>query len=417
MRGHIRARSAGSYQITVDIGRDPVTGKRQQHVETVRGSRRLAEKRLAELILSIEEGNYTRPTGLTVGTWLAQWHQEYVAGRSDTRTADSYLSEIRGHLIPALGSISLDKLSLQDIQSYINRALQQGRLDGKGGLSGRTVHYHHRILSMALKDAVNAGHIGRNVAGLVRPPRITRKIMTILALGDVPRFLEASLGTPYSRLYYTALYTGMREGELLGLPWRGVDLKSGYISVFQELSKRGGAGIIKDVKTRYSRRRRALSPSLVQVLREHRIETEAQAILLGRELGGDDLVFAYPDGRPLDASTVTHALARVLREAGLPHLRFHDLRHSHASYLLGAGVNPKVVSERLGHASVAFTLDTYAHVMPGMQESAADSLDRLILPGLLKPENVVKEGRVECEPHRNRTCNLLIKSQLLCQLS
>ena len=335
MRGHIRARSAGSYQITIDIGRDVVSGKRRQHVETVRGSRRLAEKRLAELILSIEEGNYKMPTGLTVGMWLTQWHQEYVAGRGDKRTADSYLSEIRGHLIPALGVIRLDKLSPQDIQSYINRALQQGRLDGKGGLSERTVHYHHRILSMALKDAVNAGHIGRNVASLVKAPRIPRKIMTILALGDVPRFLEATLSTPYARMYYTALYTGMREGELLGLPWRGVDLKSAYISVFQELSKRGGVSAIKDVKTRYSRRRISLSPSLVQVLREHRLETEAQAILLGRELSGDDLVFAYPDGRPLDPSTVSHALSRLLREAGLPHLRFHDLRHSHSSYLLG----------------------------------------------------------------------------------
>ncbi len=276
---------------------------------------------------------------------------------------------------------------------------------------------------MALKDAVNAGHIGRNVASMVRPPRSPRKIMKTLALGDVPRFVEASLGTPYARLYYTALFTGMREGELLGLTWRAVDLERAYISVFQELSKRGGVCVIKDVKTSYSRRRIAMSPSLVQVLREHRIESEGQAVLLGKELGEDDLVFSYPDNRPLDPSTVTHALARLLKETGLPHIRFHDLRHTHASYLLGAGVNPKVVSERLGHASVAFTLDTYSHVMPGMQESAAASLDRLILPGLLEPEgdvgmlsggcqNVVKGVGVEREPHRNRTCNLLIKRLL-----
>jgi len=252
--------------------------------------------------------------------------------------------------------------------------------------------------------------------------------MKTMALGDVSRFLEASLSTAYYCLFYTALYTGMRLGELCGLPWRGVDLEYGYISVFQELYKRGGVCTIKEVKTLHSQRRISLSPSLVQVLRQLKIETEAQAILLGRTLGGDDLVFSYPDGRPLDPSTVSHTFTRVLREAGLPHIRFHDLRHSHASFLLGAGINPKVVSERLGHASVAFTLDTYSHVIPGMQESAADSLDRLILPGLLKPgdvvrclpvgcQNVVNERKFESEPHRTRTCNRLIKSQLLCQLS
>ncbi len=129
------------------------------------------------------------------------------------------------------------------------------------------------------------------------------------------------------------------------------------------------------------------------------------------------MVFSYPDGRPLDPSTVTHAFARVLREAGLPHLRFHDIRYTNASFVIGAGVNIKVVAERLGHASVAFTMDTYAHVMPGMQESAAEQLDRLILPEIAGTGNVVKKGEFEREPHRNRTCNLLIKSQLLCQLS
>jgi len=132
------------------------------------------------------------------------------------------------------------------------------------------------------------------------------------------------------------------------------------------------------------------SPSLVQVLNSQRLEAESNAILLGKELTLDDLVFSYPDGRPLDPSTVTHTFSKVLKEAGLPHLRFHDLRHSHASFLLGAGVNVKVVSERLGHASVAFTLDTYAHVMPGMQESAAEELDRFLLPGILGSENVVR---------------------------
>jgi integrase len=427
MKGNIRKRSENSWQITLDIERDPATGKRRQHIETLY-SKKSAENRLAELILSIERGRYERPVRITVAEWLGKWYRDYVKNQCDNRTALSYLSEIRGHLIPSLGGLLLDQLKASHVQSYISCALKEGRVDGKGGLSARTVRYHYTILSRALKDAVIAGHIGRNIADLVRPPRYRRKTMKTMALEDVPRFLEESLSTPYYRLFYTALYTGMRLGELCGLPWRGVDLDNGRISVFQELSKRGSINTIKEVKTRHSRRQIALSPSLVKVLQQLRIETEAQAVLLGRKLGGDDLVFSYPDGRTLDPSTVSHALGRVLRQAGLPHIRFHDLRHTHATFLLGAGVNIKVVSERLGHASVAFTLDTYGHVMPGMQESAADSLDWLILPGFMKPDdvvkmlsngcqNVVKEAGFECEPHRNRTCNLLIKSQLLCQLS
>ena len=324
--------------------------------------------------------------------------------------------------------IRLDRLSPHHLRGYYARALESGRLDKSGGLSARTIVYHHRVISKCLKDAVRAGYLGRNVAEAVDPPRFSRKAMNTMALEDIPRFLEASLQTPFYRLFYTALYTGMRQGELLGLPWRGLNLEQGYISVFQELFKRSGTCIIKDVKTRNSRRRIALSPSLVQVLRSYRLEAEANAILLGRELTPDGLVFAYPDGRPLDPGTLTHSFSKVLREAGLPHLRFHDLRHSFASFMLGAGVNIKVISEMLGHASVAFTMDTYAHLMPGMQESAAAELDRFLLPEILGTkdvvkmlsngcQNVVKGGGIEREPHRNRTCNLLIKSQLLCQLS
>jgi integrase len=427
MKGNIRKRSENSWQITIDIGRDPKTGKRRQHIETLH-SKRAAEKRLAELILSVEGGGYTRPVKITLADWLEKWHRDYVTNRCDQRTAGSYLSEIRSHLIPSLGAIRLDQLSANHIQSYIARALREGRLDGKGGLSVTTVRYHYRILSQSLQDAVGASYIARNVAKMVKPPRSRRTIMKTMALKDVPRFLEASLNTPYYWLYYAALYTGMRLGELCGLPWRAVDLENGYISVFQELFKRGGVCDIKQVKTRQSRRHISMSPSLVRVLRSLRVETEAQAVMLGRTLTGEDLVFAYPDGRPFDPSTVSHAFGRVLRDAGLPSLRFHDLRHSHATFLLAAGVNVKVVSERLGHASVAFTLDTYGHVMPGMQESAAESLDRLLLPALLEPgddvrmlsdgcQDVVNGGEVECEPRRTRTSNRLIKSQLLCQLS
>ena len=428
MKGNIRKRGENSWQITVDIGCDEA-GRRRQHVETIRGPKRLADKRLAELVLDIDQGGFTRPVRISLGEWLLEWHRTYAAPRIDRRTSDSYLDEIRRHLNPALGMIRLDQLSPRHLSGFYAEKLKSGRLDGKeGGLSPRSVLYLHRILSKCLKDAVRAGHIGRNVAQAVDPPRFKPKTMDILALADVPRFLKAAMATPYYRLYYAAIHTGARQGELLGLPWKAVDLERGYISIFQELYKRGGTLIIKDVKTRRSRRLVAMSPSLVQVMRSRRLEAESNALLLGIELGPDDLVFAYPDGRPLDPSTVTHAFGKVLKEARLPHLRFHDLRHTFVAYMLAAGVNIKVISEMLGHASVAFTMDVYGHLIPGMQEDAAEKLDRLVLPGITGPEgtdmmlsigcqDVVNGGGFESEPHRNRTCNLLIKSQLLCQLS
>jgi len=193
-------------------------------------------------------------------------------------------------------------------------------------------------------------------------------------------------------------------------------------------------------KSKYSRRRITLPESLIEVLSSHRLELEAQGIMLGRPLAETDLVFSYPGNKPLDPSTVEHAFSRVLGEAGLRHVRFHDLRHTHATILLQAGVHPKVVSERLGHSSVAFTLDTYSHVVPGLQEAAAERFDQFISSVGIDVRNVgktlklaqahhvakmlpkggedsSKKGGFRYEPRRTRTSNRLIKSQLLCQLS
>lgn len=360
-RGHIRRQSQHSWEIITEFPRDPVTKRRRQHFETVRGSKKDAERCLAELVASLDKGSFVERIRITLGEWLQKWYQSYVTINCRSRTAASYLSEMRNHLIPNLGMILLQKLTPQHLQDYIARALEEGRIDGKGGLSRATVRYHHNIVSGALEHAVKMGYLVRNVARAVDLPKARRQVMATMAREDIPAFLAAALETFYYVLFYTALYTGMRLGELLGLRWCDVDLGLGYISVVQSLYKRGGVWEIGEPKSRSSRRRISLPASLVGVLREHRLGEEAKGILLGRPLQETDLVFAYPDNKSLDPSTVNHAFGMVLREAGLPHIRFHDLRHTHATLLLIAGVNPKVVSERLGHSSVAFTMDVYSH--------------------------------------------------------
>ena len=374
----VRKRSKGSWEIYLDIGSDPMTGKRLRHYETIKGSKKFAKQRLAELEVSIEKGSYVKPRRITLAEWLSNWLNDYVSTNCGIRTAQSYHSEVRCHLIPALGAIPLTYLQPQQLQHYYAHALSQGRIDGKGGLSARTVQYHHRILSEALNHAVKIGLLVRNVAEVADPPHPERRSMATLALEDIPKFLKAAQETPYYVLFYTALYTGMRLGEILGLRWCDVDLDMAFLSVVQTLYKRSGVCKMMNPKSSHSRRRIALSSSLVLLLREYQAEQQTQRILLGKLPSDTDLVFSHLDGKPLDPGVVSHTFAKVLKKARLPHIRFHDLRHTHATLLLKGGAHPKIVSERLGHANIAITLDTYSHVLPGLQEGAAEHFDNLI---------------------------------------
>ncbi|MBA7662682.1 putative defective protein IntQ [subsurface metagenome] len=236
------------------------------------------------------------------------------------------------------------------------------------------------------------GLLGRNVAEVVDPPRPEQKNMATLVPEDVPQFLEAAHETPYYGLFYTALYTGMRLGELLGLRWCDVDLDMASLSVVQALYKRSGVCRMIKPKSSYSRRRIALSPSLALLLREYKAEQQTQRILLGKLPADSDLVFSHLDGKPRDPGVVSHTFAKVLKKAGLPHIRFHDLRHTHATLLLKGGIHPKIVSERLGHANIGITLDTYSHVLPGLQERAAERFDEMLETGVIA-EDVSKRLR------------------------
>jgi len=185
-------------------------------------------------------------------------------------------------------------------------------------------------------------------------------------------FLEAVAQSPYHELFTVALYTGMRRSELLGLPWKDVDLYLAQLSVTQTLHRLSSGGFIfGKPKTAKSRRTIALPPTVCILLRQLKERQIAERLLLGLRLQDDDLVFSKPDGKPLDPSTITHTFRKIVKKAGLPILRFHDLRHTYASLMLKQGIHPKIVSERLGHSSIGITLDTYSHVMPGLQEAAA----------------------------------------------
>ncbi|MFC1902366.1 tyrosine-type recombinase/integrase [Chloroflexota bacterium] len=417
MKGHIYKRAKGSWTIIYDLPVDTITGKRQQKSQTIRGTKRDAERALREILISIEQGSYVKPNKITLGELLRQWLKEYASMNTTDRTQESYTSIIERHLIPALGRVSLVDLQPQHIQSYYADKLSKGRSDGKGGLSARSVVYHHRILSKALDYAVKMGLVVRNVAKVVEPPRVSRVTMQTLSPEEVTRFLDAARETDYYVYFSTLLYTGLRRGELLALRWRNLDLDSGTLTVVETAYRLGnGEYRIKEPKTPQSRRTVTLPTSLVELFKVYRADQELLRIQLDVSLNADDFVFIRPDGSPINPNAITLAFRRIIKRADLKDLRIHDLRHTHATLMLRAGIHPKVVSERLGHANIGITLDIYSHVLPGMQEAAAEKFDRIfeVDDNENSDPNVSKmlangDG-VECRPYRSRTCDTLIKS-------
>ncbi len=391
MKGSIRQRSKGSWEVCVDIGRDPATGKRLRHFESVKGTKKDAQKRLHELLFSVDQGSFIKPKRITLGEWLDDWISGYVKTNCSSRTLDGYQSIVRRHLIPNLGMIPLSQVQPQHIQQYYARALSDGRTDGKGALSSRSVLHIHRVLFQALNYAVRQGLLIRNPAQLVDPPRAKKSKMKTLIPQEVSMLLNVAQDTHYYPIIHTAVKTGLRQAELLGLRWRDLDLDLVSLSVTQVLYKRRGICQFKEPKSEHSRRRLGLSPSLALFLREYRTERETECLLLGKLLSEDDLVFGNVDATPIDPGTLTHNFARIARRAGLPGTRFHDLRHTFASLMLLAGIHPKIVSEALGHSSVAFTLDVYSHLVPGLQEAAGKRLDEVLEPRLTR--NVGKRPR------------------------
>jgi integrase len=376
VRGTIRQRSAGSWTVIVDLGPDPVTGRRRQHWKTVRGPKREAEAELAKLIHERSTG-IEQPTGHeTVAEYLDRWLRDYVATNTAPKTEQTYREIAKRHLVPAFGALELVALRPAHIQAFYGRMLRSGRVDGKGGLSARSVLRYHQVIHAALHQAVRWQLLVRNPADAVEPPRAERREVMGLKPGQVRALFAAADMTPIGHLVRTAVLTGLRRGELLGLRWSDVDMDRAVLHVQQTAQRITGRGVIfRQPKTRLSRRAVALSPDAVAVLRAHRREQLEERLLAGPAYGDRDLVFASAIGTSLEAGTITRTWTRILAVAGVGHVRWHDLRHAHATLLLRQGVHPKIVSERLGHASVGITLDTYSHVLPGLQAAAAAALD------------------------------------------
>jgi len=380
MRGSIIKRSENSYSIIINLGKDPSTGKRKQQWYSVKGTKKQAEKRLAELLHELDTGMLVKPSKLTVGQYLDQW-LEGSRPNIAPNTAQTYAWFIDRHIKPTIGQIHLTTLRPERLQRLYSEKLTSGRRDGKGGLGSRSVRYIHTTIHKALKTAMKMGMIARNPADAVDIPKLERREMRVMTEIDLHIFLKYAGSTPYFALFYTALFTGMRRSELLALRWSDLDLLLCQASVTRSLHQLHNRELVfRQPKTAKGRRLIALSPSTVAVLKEHQTVQIEQRLAVGMTLQDDDLVFSQPDGKPLLPDSITVAWRNLARRSGLKGIRLHDARHTHASLLLKQGVHPKIVQERLGHASIAITLDTYSHVAPGLQQQAANGFDDIVLP-------------------------------------
>ncbi|AKX94603.1 putative prophage phiRv2 integrase [Moorella thermoacetica] len=368
-------------QITVGIDHE---GKQRRLTLYGKSKKEVLEK-LTQALYQQQNGGFIEPSKITVEQWLNRWLTDYAKPHLRQSTWESYETVLRLHVIPTLGSIPLKKLQPADIQRLYASKLESG-------LSPTRVRYIHVVLHEAMSQARESGLLLQNPTEAAKPPRHPKKKVQPLNPEQVKRFLETAKQDPLYPAFLLALGTGLRRGEILGLRWQDLDLQKGILQVRQSLIRTREGLKFEEPKTEKSRRQIPLPPSVVAALKRHKAWVNQNKLILGPDYEDHDLVFPVENGRPRDPKGFAEYFNRLLDKAGLPHIRLHDLRHTHATLLLLEGVHPKVVQERLGHSTVSITLDIYSHILPGLQEKAAERIDGLLQP---KENSSPKEGTIK----------------------
>jgi integrase len=363
--GSITKRADGRYMARYTV-QAPAGAKRR----TIYGKTRaeVAEK-LTKAMADRDGGLIFDAGALTVGEYVARWLSDSVRGTVRVSTFERHEQIIRAHLTPALGRLKLKSLTPAHVRGLISEKLDTG-------LSPATVRKIHSILHKALSQAVSDGLVPRNAAD-VKAPRPTPDEMRPLSESEARAFLDRARGDRFEALYVLAITTGLRRGELLGLRWDDADLgeAGGTLRVGRALVREGGRHTLGEIKTKRGRRRVNLTPRTVSALKSHRKRQLEQRIKLAGHHEDHGLIFSSEIGTPINPENlVKRSFKPLLKQAGLPEIRFHDLRHTCATLLLGRGVHPKMVQELLGHATIAMTLDTYSHYLPSMGDQASGAM-------------------------------------------
>lgn len=400
MKGYV-ARKGNRWYAVIYEGTDPITGRERRSWHPA-GCERGDAERLAARLVSERDGANDEARSLSLGTFLTT---RWLPGRRlvlAASTYNGYRHNVEGHIVPVLGRIGLRRLRPHHLEAFYDGLLHPR--DGRAALAPKTVYEIHLVIRGALGDAVRRGLISRNVALVAHAPRlrsIPRVEQPSWTAEELRAFLRASAGHRFFAAFWVAAFTGMRRGELLGLRWEDLDeraatisINRGLIAVDYELHETRG-------KTRNARRRIDLDATTVMILTAWRDWQQAEQRAAGIETAG--WMFTVGKGEPIHPHAISQTFERIARRAGVPVIRLHGLRHTHGTLLIAAGVPVKVVSERLGHATPSFTIDTYQHVLPGMQADAARVFEQLVESGASHADQRPEKSEKTREKRRKKS--------------
>ena len=374
--GSIRKRKDSRWEGRYTAGHDPETGKAIYKNVLGRTQAEVKEK-LKAAIKETQSLDQTKVGKYTVGEWMEVWFEDYAKIKVRPSSHQTYRGYIDNHIVPNIGDLPLEKLTSLDLQKLYKKLLTKGRVDrleAKGqpkGLSAKTVRNIHQILSSALKLAQEQRIILANPAEGCAMPKVEHREMKTLPVEQLQSFLREARESGVFELYYLELATGLRRGELLGLKWEDIDLERGDLLVKRQVARINGEVTEAPLKTKNAYRTLPLAEDTISVLIEQK-----------KKAGSSPWVFPSPVGGPISPDNVLHMLHRVLKRAGLPRVRFHDLRHTFAILALQNGVDIKTVSGMPGHFPAAFILDTYAHITTSAQKEAARTIEKVLTAAL-----------------------------------
>jgi len=369
--GNIRKRKDGRWEGRYTAGINPENGK--QIFKNVLGKTQAEVKeKLKKALADSQKLDLAKQGKYTVGTWMDAWFENVAKIKVRPSSHQTYRGYIDNHIKPNIGNIPLEKLTTMELQKLYRKLLTSGRVERieadkqPKGLSAKTVRNINQVISSAMDLAVAQKIILENPTNACSLPRVEHKEMQTISAEQLQAFLEEAKRSDVYEMYYIELSTGLRRGELLGLKWEDIDMKQGIIRVRRQVSRIDGKIVEAPLKTKNSYRAVTISPQAVEVLKAQ------------KEKADDEYVFPSPKGGPISPDSVNNMLHRVLDRAGIPRVRFHDMRHTFATLALQNGVDIKTVSGMLGHFSAGFTLDTYAHVTTAAQKEAAQTMGNVL---------------------------------------
>lgn len=383
----------GKWEAEIELGRDPATGKRKRRSKRFK-RKKDAKKWVRDMKNEESSQIIINAANYTLSDLLEEWLEDYASEKSPT-TYDNYELIVKTHLIPALGQIKLKNLQARHLKRYFKAKRKNGKLKSPGGLSGTTLLHHYHALSGAFRYARKWGIMKRNILEILDPPKKSDYRAEHLSKEQVNTLLEKAKETSFwtYTFLYLAVKTGMRRGELLGLKWSDIEFNRRKLSVRDTIVKtRTNPGLFKSPKSAKSVRPILVSQDVIDLLKEIRKkQMRIRRFLKDKSYNKKNLVFIMEDGSKVIPRTAYNRYTKVFVEAGLSQFNLKSLRHTHATFMLQAGVHPKIVQERLGHSSIKVTLDIYSHVIPTLQEEAVNKFEDYLSESETGPDDNVGE--------------------------